>query len=439
MDVRATRTQDLLSAQWRTVEHYERMSFTRARLVHAADLRADYRSAIAELPTLTPWPKLPDRSRRIYGNRGNMTRVWRVCRFLSSDDRVLDIGIAHGWLPGMIARAVGPRYYAGVDVDASRFDSVWQMAQVNGIDASGWFIGVKNLYDLTADWVTTHDPTIVLLLEVLEHLPDAQLALTTIANAIPPDTELLFSVPMFGRVESCWGHVSLFDADRVRQLCAKAGLVVHWVEPVANTWQLLLVSRSTEPPARLARLLEEYDTRPRRLARARRAATALPAHGDPSFHAVQLDPDRLAVTRSPQGTLQQEVRADDSGGVRLVATAAREGPLSRHYAAVAFRVEGLRVLRFEVALPEPGSVSGLVVEGRDEDGRRTVRWTLSPTGRRRIPKTNATYVLRPGRSSAGFRAARARDPDSTRVIEVIARIRPGSTASIILRRVAYVR
>jgi 2-polyprenyl-3-methyl-5-hydroxy-6-metoxy-1,4-benzoquinol methylase len=115
---------------------------------------------------------------------------------------------------------VRPKCYAGIDLTDAKFESVREMARVNGIDTSGWFLGVKDLHDLTPDWVAEHDPTIVLLLEVLEHLPDPQRALQILADAIPPETQLLFSVPMFGRIEMCWGHLSRFNAGRVRRLCA---------------------------------------------------------------------------------------------------------------------------------------------------------------------------------------------------------------------------
>jgi 2-polyprenyl-3-methyl-5-hydroxy-6-metoxy-1,4-benzoquinol methylase len=438
MDPEGTQHQEIVPSQWRTIEMLERMSEREARRVVADDFRAQYRDALAHLPRLTPWPKLPQRNLRVYRNRANQTRVWRVCQFLSSDDRILDIGMGHGWLPGTLALAVQPQSYSGVDITDSKFDSVREMAEVNGIDASGWFLGVKDLYDLTPEWVSQHDPTIVLLLEVLEHLPDPDKALRTIADAISPDTQLLFSVPMLGRVEACWGHVSLFDANRVRQLCEKAGLTVHWVEPVANTWQLLLVSRSSTPPARVASL-----------ARRGYAASmvgpdgdlgpALPPRGDPAFHRVSLKPDSLATSAWGSGLAERSVSSHDKGGVRLVARAEQGLPGSKRYASLAFPVHGLRVLRIELALPEPRGVRRLLVEGRDDDGRRTVRWDFAPTWRWRLRPEETTYVLRPGQPTAGFSPVDASNPDATGVLEVVVQLKPRARACIVLRRAAYVR
>jgi 2-polyprenyl-3-methyl-5-hydroxy-6-metoxy-1,4-benzoquinol methylase len=437
MNLQEAQRLNLVSAQWRAVEDIEGMSANQARVVYAVRLRTQSRRAANSLAAIKPWPLLPERNLRVYQNWADTTRIWRVCRFLSAEDRILDIGIAHGWMLGMIAQNVGPAYYAGIDLDDSKFDSVSQMAEVNGLDLSRWFIGVKDLYDLTAEWVSEHNPTVVLLLEVLEHLPDPQRALKTIADAISTNTQLLFSVPLYGRVESCWGHVSLFNAERVRRLCAQAGLFVHWVEPVANAWQLLLVSRSPEAPRRLARLVDETARRRIRLpVRLARPGPMLDA--DPSFHRVRLDPGRLVTPMWTGGLSQYEVLPDSAGGIRLTATAGG-GRRAGNYAAVAFPVDGLRVLRFELTVPAASAISRLSVEGRDDAGGRTVWWDLSAIAPRRLPTTATTYVLRPGRGSAGFRAARPRAPDSTRVVELVMRIKPRSSASLVLRRVAYVR
>lgn len=44
-----------------------------------------------------------------------------------------------------------------------------------------------------------------------------------------------------------------------------------------------------------------------------------------------------------------------------------------------------------------------------------------------------------GRRTAGVRPVGSIDPAATRVVEVVARLRPRSRASLVLRRAAYVR
>jgi 2-polyprenyl-3-methyl-5-hydroxy-6-metoxy-1,4-benzoquinol methylase len=437
----ATARMEVVQSQWRALERLETLSEADARELHRAVHAAQYAAAMAHVPELKQWSRLSDRKHRVYTSKSDQSRIWRVSQFLSSDDRVLDIGMGDGWTAGVLAQVVQPKAYAGVDLTDGKFDSVREMAEVNGIDASSWYLGVKDLYDLTPEWVQQHNPTILLLLEVLEHVPDPQRALTTIANAIGPDTELLFSVPILGRVESCWGHVSVFDTHRVRQLCENAGLHVHWVEPLYNTWQLLLVSRSSTPRARLAwvppgPLVDATGARPD----AAECNTAVQViDGDPFFHRASLKLSALAPSAWTTPRSRSRVGRVETGGVRIDAHA-RSGMLGRaQYAGIAVPIEGLRVLRLEISLPASAGVSRLLVEGRDAAGRRTVLWELTRGIRRRMPKALSTYVLRPGQASGGFRPRYQGDAGATRVVEVAARLRPGGNAALVLRRVAVVQ
>jgi 2-polyprenyl-3-methyl-5-hydroxy-6-metoxy-1,4-benzoquinol methylase len=430
-------------SQWRALERLERLPEADARRLHAAEYMAQDSDAVAHVPKLKKWPSLPDRSHRVYTGKSNMCRIWRLCQFLSPDDRILDIGMGHGWTAGVLAHVVRPAAYSGVDLTDDKFASVREMADVNGLDGSSWYLGIKDLYDLTRDWVDQRKPTIVLLLEVLEHVPDSQRALTTIANAIGSDTELLFSVPMLGRIESCWGHVSIFDGQRVRQLCENAGLYVHWVEPLYNTWQFVLVSRSPEPPARLVWLppspLSGADVVDSDIAAGTARATLSAATGDPYFHRVSLKPVSLEPSAWATPRSHFQVHPHDTGGVRVVARA-RRGLFGRQqYAGIAFPVDGLRVLRLEMSLPKPGGVSRLLVEGRDDGGRRTVLWELKRGLTSSLPTKTTTYVLRPGHDSGGFRPVDQTDPGATRVVELVAHVGRRSVTSLVLRRAAYVR
>jgi 2-polyprenyl-3-methyl-5-hydroxy-6-metoxy-1,4-benzoquinol methylase len=424
-------------AGWRQVERLERSSGRLARIRRAVVSRIQYRAARAALPSLRPWPLLPARSLEVYRGFADQIRMWRVCRLLSADDRIVDIGMGHGWLAGVLALAVRPQAYVGIDLTDSKFDSVHEMARVNGLDAEAWFLGVKDLYELTPEWVGAHDPTIVLLLEVLEHLPDPQRALQTIAAALPPRADLLFSVPMLGRVEACWGHVSLFEAARVRRLCDNAGLHVHRVEAVADTWQLVLASTSSELPVRLSP--PRWTGRLRAGPDLRRPSPPAPL-ADPAFRHVPLRPEALAASMWSRHLQVHEITPAATGGVRLLLRAG----LSMNAAPAGgftFPVEGLRVLRLEIAgsAQPPGRVRALLVEGRDDRGGRTATWAFQPSWRRPLPASGTTVVLRPGRGDAGFRPLASGDPAATRTVVVGAQLEPGTEAAIALRRAAYVR
>ncbi len=103
---------------------------------------------------------------------------------------------------------------------------------------------IGDLYDLTRDRLDELGATFVICCEVLEHVPDAEKALKVLADALPDGAELLFSVPLHGRLEGVWGHVSVFDAARLKQMLDGAGLYAHHVEPLANTWSLVVASRA---------------------------------------------------------------------------------------------------------------------------------------------------------------------------------------------------
>src|SRR5690606_12630269 len=70
---------------------------------------------------------------------------------------------------------------------------------------------------------------------------------------LPPQSDLLFSAPLHGRLESVWGHVTVFDVHRLRSMIKRARLVVHHVEPVANTWVMVVASRERAPSQRVLR------------------------------------------------------------------------------------------------------------------------------------------------------------------------------------------
>jgi protein-L-isoaspartate O-methyltransferase len=112
----ATARMDVVQSQWRVLERLERLSEADARDLHLATDAAQYAEAMAHLPELKQWSRLPDRNHKVYTSKSDQSRIWRVCQFLSSGDRVLDIGMGHGWTAGVLAQVVRPSAYAGVDL-----------------------------------------------------------------------------------------------------------------------------------------------------------------------------------------------------------------------------------------------------------------------------------------------------------------------------------
>ena len=424
---------ELVRTQWRLVEVLEGMSPEEARVLGEADHDAQYAQAAADLPRLRLWPSLPERKYRVYTNPHNQARMHRVCQFLDSTDRVLDVGTNYGYFSGLVGKLVRPAAYTGIDLGERYLDGVRQMAEANELDIAPWSLEVKDLYELRPEWVAKHDPTIVLLLEVLEHLPDPQGALKIFAEVLPDEAQLLFSVPMLGRLEACWGHVSLFDAERVRQLCSDCGLHIHWVEPLVNTWKLVLASRSSSPPDRLMRVIA---TPP--------AVRATEAAGDPRFHAIRMDPAALGASLKTTGRVTASVSADATRGVRLDAHGVRRrtqrpNTLARE-ARLVLPVEGLRAFRVEVEALDRSGIAELAIEGVDAAGNVTCRWQFVATAKRQVPKKPTTYVLRPGRTTAGFvPSGEHSEVARTRTLQVVIKLAPRGSASMAFRRAAYVR
>lgn len=287
------------------------------------------------------------------------------------------------------------------------------MCAANHLPTQGLSLQVKDLYDLDADWVSgAAAPDVVVLMEVLEHVPDPERALATIARSIPPAASVIFSVPLLGRLEACWGHRSLFDGARVRAMCEQAGLTVHWVEPLFNTWVLVVASPSTESPARLATLGVGS------------VESLLPAKGG-EYHVVP-----LAKIVPPQGALDATSSRSEAG-VTASSTAGGLTPL------LSIPVPGLSALRVDLAL-EGHDVEVVQADALDAQDAVVTRWTwhVAPDDPRRQRPT--THVLRPGQRTKTFLPAAGSASGPVRSVRLSARGRAG-VSSLLLRRAAYVR
>jgi hypothetical protein len=79
-------------------------------------------------------------------------------------------------------------------------------------------------------------------------VPDAEKAVAAIADSLPTGCLLAFSVPMYGRLEAVFGHLSIFDADRIDAMVRAARLEVVSAEPLANRWSLVVTRKIDAPP-----------------------------------------------------------------------------------------------------------------------------------------------------------------------------------------------
>lgn len=199
-----------------------------------------------------------------------------------------------------------------------------------------------------------------------------------------PDCCVLFTVPVLGRIEACWGHLSLFDVARVQRMLADAGLVAQHVEVVYDAWLFVLASASEEVPERVVRL-----------ARIPRPTPPPPPPAVPMFVPVALESAR-AVNAAGDVRL---THSDEGATVRVVGRRGR----GRQQGGVAFDIAGDVALRFELRMDNPTSVQRLLVGFYDGGGQQVARWMWDPAKARMGARKARTYVLKPGEPFGPFR------------------------------------
>jgi SAM-dependent methyltransferase len=352
----------------------------------------------------------------IYQNESNVLRFRRTVDFVRTGETVFDVGFGRGYLCGLLLRDRGVAAYYGIDVVPSFVDYVHNMLDTNGFSGENVHVTTGDLYALERETVTATGATVVICCEVLEHLPDPEKALRTLADALPTGADLIFSVPLYGRLEAVWGHCTVYDMARLRAMCHAAGLYVHHVEPLANTWTYVVASRSPEPSERVREavglsrpdattaLTSEYDFRPVERSQIRLGRWVLrtdctithAADGDVRCEAVGKDPDTA-----------------DTGG---------------QYAGVAFPVEGLSALRIRLGFPDAAPIERVFVDlhnGRN----RIARWQWRPKPRQLESGKVRRYAFRPGQPTSPFSYQATRPSTKVDRVEVFVQIAPSQQTS----------
>lgn len=203
-------------------------------------------SAARTMPPLRKWDGVPERTfvRHVAGE--NAVRVARLVDLVPPGRRIVDIGVGHGYVAGVLLRDRRPAHYCGIDLREVRTDAVRAMIAANDLGDRSVELVVRDVLDLGEEFWHRQSPDLVLLLEVLEHLPDPAAILRAIAAAVRPGTSVLFTVPLYGRLEHVWGHRSVFDRARLERLCHLAGLQIERARPISGMWSLILARASGE-------------------------------------------------------------------------------------------------------------------------------------------------------------------------------------------------
>lgn len=360
----------------RRIELQERVGDRTARRLTTLTRRWAIARAARRVMPLRRWERIPERTFARHVRGGNAVRVARVRQLVPAGRRILDIGVGHGYVAGVLLRDRRPSHYCGVDLRGARIDATRAMIEANDLGDRPVELVVRDIFDVDAEFWRHHDPEVVLLLEVLEHLSDPAAALCAVAGAVRPGTRILFTVPLYGRLERVWGHRSVFDRRRLERLCRQAGLVIDRAEPLQSTWSLVLARAAGEP---VSSLRSESDV-------------------GYTFSRVAVRPD--------------DVRPD--GRVRV-------------------RMPNPRVVRLDVSLEPPGEAARLRIQGLDESGSPRLEWA-GPAD----PGERHTYVLRPGKPARSLAPIRDADAEEVTWIEASVGSEPGTDLAFTVNRAAYI-
>jgi 2-polyprenyl-3-methyl-5-hydroxy-6-metoxy-1,4-benzoquinol methylase len=402
---------------WSLVDGYERLGVARSLEAFGHEVAVHIAHAHDTVAGLTPW----DGARAsipVYEGDNNRLRFRRTLDFVFEGEKVFDIGFGRGYLCGLLLRDRAVAAYHGIDVAPAFVKYVANMIEANGLDGDRVHVSTGDVYDLDHETVATTGADVVICCEVLEHLPDPEKALRTIADALPAGADLIFSVPLFGRLEAVWGHCTVFDAARLKGMCETAGLYVHHVEPLANTWTFVVASRDPTPSQRV-----------------RRAALSRPDSTVPLAGIYDFRPVPRAKFRAGRWVVRTDTTVTPASyGDVLCEIVGRHATKADggQYGGVTFRVDGLAALRIRMELPDRAPVEEVFVELYD-GSRRVSRWQWQPKARQLAIGKVRRFSFRPRTDTRPF-DYHGTEPTDFRIhinrVEVFVRIRAGAVLSL---------
>lgn len=389
-------------AGWLLIDAYERLSSKAAQRVFGHEIDAWDAYADATIKHL----ESPDGRimADVEQSPTNRLRYRRTMDFAQEGDRVFDVGFGRGYLAAQLIRERGVTGYHGIDIVDTWVKDAHLLLEANGLAGADIVLRQGDLFDLTQAEVEATGADLVICCEVLEHVDDAELALRVLADALPAGADLLFSVPLHGRLEQVWGHASVFDVARLKQMLDGAGLYAHHVEPLANTWSLVVASRDPSGSQRV----RDASRRPA-------VRASVPLVRERRF--VDVGHDEIsALATAGKGT--SELGAPDGRHVTCSVTS---------IGGVRFPVRGLESLRLALVFTACDDVRGFDVIARTGDDQ-VASWSWKP-GTRHQAKGKRRVWFRPGEASVGFVPGPyglMLDVDS---VEVVARLPEGGTAT----------
>lgn len=407
----AARPLSFRGMDWELIDAYEQLGPSGAKKAFGTSIDRWLQYAIETVPTLAPWQAV-ETYLNVYESPTNRTRFRRMLDHAVPGDKIVDIGLGWGYQTGIFMRDSGFKSYTGIEIDDQLIPSIEQMIAVNDFDRSSVELRLGDLYSLTPRDLA--DATLVMCCEVIEHVPDPEKALMVLGEALPSEADLLISVPLYRRLDNVWGHYNVFDAVRLRTMIAEAGLHVHYVQPVANTWAMALLARHEEP-----------------CERARIAASRGPEIQPRAKYRGFTDIDLAGAEAVSHGELDATISNVD-GGVRCRVKERR--PSAAGSAGVRIPVPGLKAGRIELGLDDIADVNDVTITGY-VGSDRVAQWTWEPAKR---PSTadRKSFLFYADHSGHFFKLVSAQTPGKIDHAEIAVRLKPGGTAQITVHRAA---
>lgn len=390
-------------ASWLLLDAHERLSKRGADRIFGHETEAWHAYAADTISELDY--TLSDGKELVPETRKNRLRFRRTLDFARHGEVVFDVGFGRGLLAAQLIKDRGVQTYHGIDIVDRYVPIATDLFHVNGLSPQSLHLEVGDLYALTRERIASTGATLVICCEVLEHVPDAELALKTLADALPEGADLLFSVPMHGRIEAEWGHVSVFDVARLKAMLSGAGLYAHHVEPLANAWSLIVASRD---PAASTRVRESTGRA------ARSVSVPLSTHRD----FVYVDAADLSAI-GPDTALT--VRSSNA----VSCTFATGG-------GVSFAVDGLEALRLRIKLKDPAHLTRVVATAFAGD-EVVARWTWKPKPGELVRGSTLSTAMRPGEVSTQFVGGRHDGAERADRVEVVGTVADGQTATLTVK------
>jgi 2-polyprenyl-3-methyl-5-hydroxy-6-metoxy-1,4-benzoquinol methylase len=359
-----------------------------------------------------------------YRTATNLTRFARTLDFVRPGDRVTEIGCGYGFLALLALEAGQAASYRGIELMPDNVVATNKALASKGYSDRGT-AEEGNLYDLTRETVAERGTDLLICCEVLEHVPDPEEALAVLAASLPEGADLLVSVPLRGRLEGIWGHIAQFGVPRVREMARAAGLLVHHVEPLANTWVLMLASR------------DQHSDRAARVAAANPDVTADLTVPDSWSLRVDNEAPRLAETVWRKNLARHDVGSEGQTArlsAEALATQKNEGS---RYAGLALACEDVRGIRLELELVDIDQVEAFYAEFY-AGSERLGRWKWVPAEGR--PKqAKPTFMLQPHSKGTYFKRQTVRDLRTADRFELFAQLPPGGSVDVRITRLGWYR